>query len=805
MRALVLTALALLCLGFEWEGRLSRLERALASGEPRERREAVRRMAGYSAAQVREPLLRALRDRDPVVRRDAAEVAGRVRLADAVPLLIDWLEDEDALVRATAASTLGMIRDARAFPNLVRALGDTSSDVRRASAIALGELGDLGAVVPLLGRLDDDAPEVRVTAAEVLARLGDPRAVVPLVGRARDESPAVRQAVYTALGDLADRRAAPALIASLDDDSETARLAAIAALGRLGVERAIEPLVTLLDGAEPRSARAALAALGSIGTSRALQRVIGALAVPALRSTAIEILTASENPELTASLAEALDASRSDDEATAIVTVLGRRLRRLAVPEASAALRRALDAGRGDPRVLLPALARSGDPSVLVTLLERLEGEETQRRAALEALGEYFERHPPDGRAADPLIEALSEASPQDYAPIVRLLGLVGAARALDAIRPLLDHPDPNVRMAAVEAIGAIGDSTGADVLLGLLDERQARLRFEAAQALGAVASPATIREILRRLRSPAPTDRHALLVALGRALDDADLDDALAASVAATLDHLSKAPDERLADRAIEALARWSDPRAERLLQALASRRLSAIRALRDPAPLRRALTRGNLNERLAAAARLGEVGDADDVPRLLEVATTGRWPLPAAAAFSLARLAQRGVHAPADRLCPLLRSHDAYLRANVVAALTAAAGRCPERSPRDYLSAPSHAAVVRVAAAHWLRTVDPSPDARALLARCAERALAPEVARACAATATPPADRTADVYAYAPDGQALLRERLVALRFDDGSALVVETDANGHVRWERAPRGQVYLDDPLRTPLQP
>ncbi len=805
MRALVLVALAVLCLGFEWEGRLSRLERELESGNPRQRRDVVRRMATYSAAEVRAALLRALRDRDPLVRREAAEVAGRVRLTEAAPLLLDWLEDEDADVRTTAAAALGPIRDPRALPRLVRALGDANSEVRRAAVIALGQLGDAGAVVPLLGRLDDDDDDVRVAAARMLAALGDAAAVIPLVRRARDESPAVRQAVYDALGELRDPRAAPALVAALRDEAEPARLAAIAALGRLGTERSVPPLGELVGGSDVRVARAALVALGAVGSQPALGPIVDALGVPQLRATATEILASHEAPHLTRMLAVALENARAPDRATALATVLSRRLERAPAPEVSAALTGALEDARGDPIVLMRALARCGDASVLVTLLERLEVGGDLRQGALEALGEYFERHPGDGRAADPLLAILSDIEPRDRVTVVRLLGLVGATRALPALRPLLDHPDPAVRLATVEAIGAIGDPTGADVLLGLLEARDPRLRFEVARSLGATASASVVGTLVARLQTREPTDRHAILNALGAALEHVTLDAAGTATVASTLATVAQGPDNPLADRAIDTLARWPSEAASRLLEELASRRRSALRSLRNPEPLRRALSEAPSAARVAAAARLGEVGTVEDLPRLLQTVARGRWPVPAAASFALARLAGRGVQASAQQLCPLLRSRDAYVRANVIVALTASGHRCPDHSPQAFLRGQEHAAPVRAAAAHWLRRIDSSPTARALLTRCAAEELSREVAAACAASETPTTDATADVYVYAPDGTTLLREHLVALRFEDASALVVETDANGHVRWEHAPRGRLYLDDPLRTPLQP
>ena len=97
---LVLAILALASLGFEWEGRLTRLRRELGSHDPARRREVVQLLASYPAAEVREPLLAALEDPDAGVRVEAASAVGRVQLTEAVPRLLDWLDDPDADVRA---------------------------------------------------------------------------------------------------------------------------------------------------------------------------------------------------------------------------------------------------------------------------------------------------------------------------------------------------------------------------------------------------------------------------------------------------------------------------------------------------------------------------------------------------------------------------------------------------------------------------------------------------------------------------------------------------------------------------------
>jgi hypothetical protein len=121
-----------------------------------------------------------------------------------------------------------------------------------------------------------------------------------------------------------------------------------------------------------------------------------------------------------------------------------------------------------------------------------------------------------------------------------------------------------------------------------------------------------------------------------------------------------------------------------------------------------------------------------------------------------------------------------------------------------------PRHAASVRVAAARWLavRALDQGPlghEARTALDACIEREHASDVNEACEARDFPPLDAGADVYAYDASGREVLVDRLVALRFADGTVLVAPTDATGHLGLERAAHGRLVLDDPFATPLEP
>lgn len=817
--------LLVLSVGFEWEGRLGRLERELQNGDARRRREVVRRMAAYPADEVQRPLLQALEDPEVAVRLEAARTAGEVGLEAAVPVLREWLETPDADIRAAAAEALGGIGDPRPVGSLVRALGDSAAEVRRAAVKALARLGadeEIGrsVAVPLLARLDDDDAAVRIAAAEALAAMGDVRAVVPLVGRARDSAPEVRVAVYRALGELADRRAAAALIQSLRDDDENARLAAIAALGRMRASSATPALRELAADRDARVAQAAVVALGRMTDDPgALDGLVGALARADTRRIAEELLVQRGDDALTLELARRLPHASTSVEAEGLTAVVEARLQRSPHPAVATPLLEALERGVGPQTSVLRALATTGDPEVLVPILETLDPEApVPTRAALAALERYFEHHARDGRAADPLLAILGEVPADERVRVVRLLGHSGAARALRALEPLLEHESAELRRAAVEAIGKIGPG-GARALMPLLDSDDARIRFEAARNVGSAADEATLDALLDRLGEREPVDRHALLEALGPALARVVPEGTgeRAERAAAAIGQIARDRDERLAARAIEALARWGV--AAPLLS------LAAESTTRRGAQARLGLGRASVSEEAlallrehaaegdwAAAIALGEVGTPADAEPLLQLAAEGSWPASTTAAFGLARLGRRGALSPeaAPRLCALARARRApHLRANLVIALAAIEGRCEGGEPSTHVHPRSwltraHAPVVRGAAARWLAASYPA-EADLILSDCTEDALSPEVRRACGDPRMPPLDDSADVYAYAVDGRSLLRDAVVALRLADGSSFVVRTDANAHLRLENVPSGPLKLDDPLASPLEP
>lgn len=837
--AVLLMCLALPSLGFEWQGRLTHITREFDSADATRRRDLLRMLSGYGAEEVRALLLHALEDADPTVRQEAADAAGRMHLRAATSTLVEWLVDPDVPTRISAVRALGRIADPGSTTQLVRALGDADADVRRAAVVALGSIGTRDVVVPLLGRLDDLTPEVRIDACSMLARIRDSRAVVPLIGRAHDNTPEVRTAVFRALGELSDRRALTPLVQALRDDADESRIAAITALGALRDPGAVDALVALLETHDQRVSRATLSALGWIGGERATRAIVREITANdgSLQSViAVLVSLVERTPEQAGRAAIVQEILSTLDEAGPVeVRAIAQALQELAavtsIEESVPLLLRKLADQRGDLPQLEITLAASGDPRALLPLLERLHSTQAgSLRATVRAITLYFQLREPDGRAADPLLDALGRVDRDTRADVVKLLGQVGARRAIPAIRPFVEATERPLRLAAVTALGSIGDAEGATLLLPLLSDRDAEIRTRAADAVGRAASADVLRELMRRFASDAPVDRGAIGQAIGIAVahlrETSELTAELRDSARDTLLRGTSASDTRLAALSIDALGQANDPAfSPSLVDLLAhgqrSVRPGAARALgrqTDDAShgaLLAALSDRDIEVSMAAAEALASSARSADSAELIALVAAHSWPLSANAAYALARMAGRGVLAEvtAAHLCPLLTSRDPYTRANILAALGAMhAPRCSVTGAAEPLSWLSldHSPVVRAAAARWVHALTTTDAEHATayregLSRCAEADPSLVVAAACRnAQRVPVSDSFVDVTVYRASARSLHAGALVAVRFADGTYVIQRADENAHIRVWNAVRGDIGVGDPLSLELE-
>lgn len=248
----------------------------------------------------------------------------------------------------------------------------------------------------------------------------------------------------------------------------------------------------------------------------------------------------------------------------------------------------------------------------LVALAVRAPDPE-QRQAALYLLSEGKLLHRVVGLLAEPewqdvalqvleslgplslpvLLEHVNDARLQDR--VVEVLIRMGR-RDAQALRTLLQHPNPEVRLRALQGLAEHSQDALAPDVLPLCRDEDPRVRRAALQTLAAMEYLPAASQALECLRDKDPEVRKAArqaLMALGPAV------------VPLLLEHLA-APSRRLREQVWEILASMSGPP---VLEALRQR-----------------LIHENPKVREAACWLLGQVGEPEDVARLLALLRPSR-----------------------------------------------------------------------------------------------------------------------------------------------------------------------------------
>ena len=791
-----------------WPDVAERVERDLSAADPSTRRAAARELASLGPVRGAPLVTAALGDPDDDVRLAAADAAIRLRAAGATDAVAAWLNAPDVRLRRKACDVARALPSARAVAPLARTLSDPDAEVRAAAAEALGHQSSGEAVAPLLGRLDDPTPAVRLQIVGALARLGDARAVVPLTGKVQDSSPDVRQAVARALGDLGDPRGSPALILALRDQSDEVRHDALSALGRMRASDAVDAISPFVTDRAPTLRAAAFGALGRIASADAVRILIGTLgtadnAADSLERTPVRDALVAAAAEALPQLHALLAASPSPQEAASAAWVFGELHDSAEAPTIVAALRR----GTVPTAVALHALARAGSPADVPVVLEFLADPNPMvRREALGAATALLDPHHPDGRAVEPLAAVLHQAAPstQERARIATLLGRTGAPRAAPLLVDLEHTADGPLRLAAIDALGMLGPASGDAALLEALGSADAAVRVHAAIAISEAGGARTREALLAQLEGGDEVDRAAVLTALGGVLSRAPAEAAVARLVGA-LDLAAGA--ER--DAIVEALGRTPLPSAVSALAAVArspepaDRQAAALLCAAHPgdstalATARQLLADGDPAVRAQAAWSLGSIGTGADIGPLEAIAGGSNMDSAVDAAAAVGRIAARTHTLPlaARVLCPLERDRRPYVRANALAGLALAGGRCGDGSAERAVLADDASEDARAAAALAISRAPDADDARSL-ERCARRDASGAVAARCRERPSSPARTHPALIYVVADGLTVPRPGAAyAMLLADGTIHAGATDRRGATFDPVAPEGQVTL----------
>jgi HEAT repeat protein len=481
---------------------------------------------------------------------------------------------------------------------------------------------------------------------------------------------------------------------ALRDSNAGVQRDALRALGRLRVGDAVDSIASFATDRVRATRVVAIQALGNIASPRALRALINLIGVgddnvgpldpspvrdalvecgKAAAEPLVAVLETQTSPSIASSAAWVLGRLGSHAQANAIVD----SMRRGVLPIAAA----------------LAALAGAGSPSDIPVVLEFVSSSNrTIRDQAMSTAASLLDPSRPDGRVVEPLAAALLESNttPSEQARLAYLLGRSGAPRAAPLLASLAVASDASVRLAAIDSLGMIGASDGQEIVLAAMESDDAMVRVHAGAALGHIGDALAARKLVERIDSDDEIDRANAWVALGGILarypDDkavSRLASRLQVAVGAARDSVAEVIGRTSllpALKVLGPLTTSSDPDDRRIA--------TAMLAGFGNSPDARALVRARLADqdvsvRAQAAWSIGSIGDENDIAQLSALATVPSIDVAtnavAAIGYILGRRESLGhLGNPGTVLCPLAADERATVRANALAGLALAAGRC-------------------------------------------------------------------------------------------------------------------------------
>ncbi len=446
------------------------------------------------------------------------------------------------------------------------AYGDALLDALRAGRLEVftgngsfgGLHGDASAVRVLSWALTDPRPATRRLAAQILGRVGNPSAVEPLTVALDDPEPAVRTAVLGSQAAL-DAQPGPELRAHaermLRDASLEVRMQAMLLLARLGDTEAVRS--SLHAALAERDVTKRVAALEAFGQAAAYLDG-SADAAPVIR------LLADTVSAVRVAACHALAPLHDDATAQALVTRLHDAQPAVRAAAAQALRKRGADVCDAVLGVLDSEYEAARDAALDALPPGSLQASERLRRLAqaeterLRRLRSDESSLPTGGRAVRLLCESLRRDVREGESRLVKIVGLIGNARAMELVQKSLQGGDGEGRAAALEALETLGDKALAREIISLLEEDPRTLPVDT---------------VLAGILTNGTRWERALAIRAAQELGQRELDPRIA--------ELSRDPDPLIAESAAEALVRQEAVRTMNTLQTVST--LERVLLLRE------------------------------------------------------------------------------------------------------------------------------------------------------------------------------------------------------------------------------
>ncbi len=397
--------------------------------------------------------------------------------AGAVPVLAKFLADPDPVVAEAAARALGKIGTVDAGKAIASALPTAPAGsqlyfceglLRCAEAMTAKEPAEAVAVYDRL-RAMDAHHQVRTGAIRgaILAR---GKNGLPLLKEylASKQYPLFQAAVHTTI-EMSGAEVTAALAEAATQASADGQVLITLAMGKRGDPAALPALFAMVKAPSKEVQAAALRAVAEIGGSPAIAGLVQLMASPdaqvaSLATQAFASIPGRQADDIVASmLASADNAKRIGG-----IELAARRRMKSAMP---ALLKAAADSDANVRSAAMRRLGELADSSDLPTLLDLLlKAKADEVGAAEQAVGAVCVRAEKPEASVQRLVAALPQAGAAQQSAIIRVLGAVGGAEALKAVRGAAVGADTDrqVRITAIRALSTWKTTDAAPDLLFL-------------------------------------------------------------------------------------------------------------------------------------------------------------------------------------------------------------------------------------------------------------------------------------------------------------------------------------------------
>ncbi|MEN9704786.1 MAG: hypothetical protein RLZZ393_665 [Pseudomonadota bacterium] len=231
-------------------------------------------LARFDTPEVRYALQGQLADGNKIVRSAALGALSRMEGPVDAELVCRLLCDADIEVQNRAVDVLIRSKDPETVRFLIPVLKDENEYARRSAVEVLNEVGDAGSLKYLLTALKDSDWWVRSRAGDALGKIGGPRVIQAVLELARDEDPELRRSAIEILNQTKDDIAVAQLIEATHDPDWWVSERAVDALAAIGSKRALPRLLEMLDSAGEQQLPTILRAVAAVGDGNCVDAVL---------------------------------------------------------------------------------------------------------------------------------------------------------------------------------------------------------------------------------------------------------------------------------------------------------------------------------------------------------------------------------------------------------------------------------------------------------------------------------------------------------------------------------------------------